>query len=123
MFISKWGVDAPVAHLHFMQCLSANSLDLYFQPLINEFFDMLSYASELRKRYTLKLLLMCLDGGRVLKVILIVEYFRKKILSQISERVLKTSLSRQTMIFYLDNSGNVETSEETYMVSILLNII
>ena len=86
-------------------------------------FDMLSYASELRKRYTLKLLLICLDGGRVLKVILIVEYFRKKILSQISERVLKTSLSRQTMIFYLDNSGNVETSEETYMVSILLNII
>ena len=123
MFISKWGVDAPVAHLRFMQCLPANSLDLYFQPLINEFFDMLSYASELRKRYTLKLLLMCLDGGRVLKVILIVEYFRKKILSQISERVLKTSLSRQTMIFYLDNSGNVETSEETYMVSILLNII
>ena len=38
-------------------------LDLYFHPLIIEFFDVPSYSSELRKRYTLRLLLVCTKGN------------------------------------------------------------
>ena len=39
-------------------------------------------------------------------------FFCQKTLSQISNRVLKTAIERE-MFFNLDNSGNVETSEDT----------
>ena len=50
-----------------------NSLDLRFHPLIFGFFDLLSYVSELRKRYTLRLLLIyheVEEQGEVLVVVL-----------------------------------------------------
>ena len=40
-------------------------------------------------------------------------FFCQKTLSQISNRVLKTAIEREKMFFNLDNSGNVETSEDT----------
>ena len=39
-------------------------------------------------------------------------FFCQKTLSQISNRVLKTAIERE-MFFNLDNSANVETSEDT----------
>lgn len=72
----KEGIEEPAAHLNkelkkvtstayllfiAFYCFPESSLDLYFHPLISEFFNLPSYKSESRKRYILGLLILSIN--------------------------------------------------------------